>query len=92
VDVSLATTAELQRCCNVLACQANFDLLVPILQINFTTRASNIIAPMMCADRIFLIDIDLKELIMDQAFEILIPGIPSQQWIAHSDRHGLQRP
>jgi hypothetical protein len=45
------------------------------LQVNFFSRSSNIRPPMMLIDGIFLVQVDLEELVMSIALEVLVSSL-----------------
>lgn len=48
--------------------------MVP-LQVNFFSGSGNISPPMMLIEGIFLVQVDLEELVMSVAFEVLVPNL-----------------
>lgn len=46
---------------------------LPLLQINITSWPSNIQSPVVLINRVLLIKIDLEELVMRRALEVLVP-------------------
>ena len=46
-------------------------------EVDFRCRSSDIGTPMVFIDRVFLIHIELEELVMDSAFEVLVPVLLS---------------